>query len=614
MNTERKAYSYIRFSTPEQEKGDSLRRQEKEAEDYAKKHGLTLDESQKFKDLGKSGYKGFNRLDGALKDFIDLVEKGEIPHGSVLIVEHLDRLSREKIMNALMLFINLIEKGIKIVTLQDNMEYDKSSINDNPYQLNISIALMAAAHNESLKKSKRIREAREEKRRKLRNNEIKIFTAKCPSWIMLSEDKTKFVPIPEVCEAIKLIFKKRLEGKGSYKIEKELNLDPDIWKPPASSRNKSGGWRDAYINKILRNRNVIGEFQPHELTTETIIRNGKEHERTIPVAKGDPIKDYYPKVIDEGLFFKVQELIKHNAKFPGNGGGGGNKDKGSNLFTHVVKCGICGSSMQFVDKGIQYLICDSKRRKNKVSIPIKISQEYQEYIDAKIAAKLNRRQIPDIKVKTVEMVCTAKSVRYDEFERIFFQNFDELEITKLLPNEDETTKLKKQKENKISENNLKLNDLDSQINNLLETISITDDQENKKIYDHRITEKRSAKEELLTKNISLEQEIKDLVEQRKRLKEQKDNIKEAYSFLESAKDEPELIDRRFQLRHEIQNMFEWIKICTLQEKYKEYEEIEPGIIQHMKSKYIKKLRYKFRNIKLHGIGGALYLKNYIDIG
>jgi hypothetical protein len=46
MSTKPKAYSYIRFSTPDQEKGDSLRRQEKDAEDYAKKHGLTLDENQ----------------------------------------------------------------------------------------------------------------------------------------------------------------------------------------------------------------------------------------------------------------------------------------------------------------------------------------------------------------------------------------------------------------------------------------------------------------------------------------------------------------------------------------------------------------------------------------
>jgi DNA invertase Pin-like site-specific DNA recombinase len=590
MTTKPKAYSYIRFSTPEQEKGDSLRRQERQAEDYAIKHGLMLDESQKFKDLGKSGYKGFNRIDGALKDFIDLVDKGEIPEGSVLIVEHLDRLSREKVSVALRLFMDLLEKGIQIVTLQDHQRYDKSSIDENPTQLIISITLMSAAHDESLKKSKRIREALEEKREKLRENKIKIYSAKPPLWLKLSEDKTKFVQIPKACEAIRLIFKKRLEGKGSYKIEKELNSDPDVWKPPVSPQNKSGGWRDAYINKLLRNRKLIGEYQPHEMKTKTITRkNGKEAERAIPVAIGDPIKNYYPQIIDEALFYKAQELIKQNGKFPGNGGGGGNKDKGSNLFTHVVKCGICGSSMQYVDKGFQYLICDSKRRKNEVPITTKKDKDKT----------------------TVEMVCTAKSVRYDEFERIFFENFDELDISKLLPNEDKTTKLKKEKGAEILKNKLKLNDLESQIDNLLETISLTDDQENKKIYDQKITEKRSTKEILLAKNINLEQEIKDLVEHRKILKEQKDSITEAYSFLASAKDEQERIDRRLQLRQEIKNMIEWIKIYTLQEEYKEYEEIEPGIIQHMASKTIDRIRIKLKGSET--LLRIIYLKSAGEI-
>jgi len=121
-------------------------------------------------------------------------------------------------------------------------------------------------------------------------------------------------------------------------------------------------------------------------------------------------------------------------------------------------------------------------------------------------------------------------------------------------------------------------------------------------------------DQLKAENKKLIQEIEDLSKQRDTLKKQKERIKEVYSFLETAKDEQERIDRRFQLRHEIQNMFEWIKIYPLEEDYKEYDEIEPGIIQHMKSKYIKKLRYKFRNVKLHGHGGALYLKHHIDIG
>jgi len=306
----------------------------------------------------------------------------------------------------------------------------------------------------------------------------------------------------------------------------------------------------------------------------------------------------------------VQELIKQNSKFPGNGGGGGNKDKGNNLFSHVVKCGICGSSMQFVDKGIKYLICDSRRRKHKVSIEIK---KEQKQIDAKIAAKLNRRKIPDSKVSRVEMVCTAKSIPYDEFEKVFFENFDELDINKLLPTEDETTQLKKDKENVLAINNLKLEELESQLDYLAELVLSNRDNETLERFDRKNEETKNVVAQLQEENEKLVQEIEELTKQRDTLKKQKDSIKEVYSFLGSANDEQELIDRRFQLRHEIQKMFEWIKIYPLQDKYVEYDEIQPEIIQLMKSKYINKLRYKFRNIDLHGHGGALYLKNYIDI-
>jgi hypothetical protein len=39
------AYSYIRFSTPDQIKGDSLRRQTEASSHYAAEHNLTLDET-----------------------------------------------------------------------------------------------------------------------------------------------------------------------------------------------------------------------------------------------------------------------------------------------------------------------------------------------------------------------------------------------------------------------------------------------------------------------------------------------------------------------------------------------------------------------------------------
>ena len=151
--------------------------------------------------------------------------------------------------------------------------------------------------------------------------EAKKLTAKAPAWLKLSQDRTKFILIPEAAKAIELIFRKKLAGKGAERIARELNDDPNIWKPPRTGPKKTGGWRGSYINKILRNRAVIGEFQPYKLV------DGKRQ----PI--GDPIPDYFPPVIDKELFYQVQAQLQANAEKKGNAGG--RMGKVSNLFTHV---------------------------------------------------------------------------------------------------------------------------------------------------------------------------------------------------------------------------------------------------------------------------------------
>ena len=112
-----KAYSYVRFSTPEQMKGDSLRRQLEQSRRWADEHNVELDES--LQDIGVSGFKGKNRTEGALGRFLDLVQHGKIERGSYLLVESLDRLSREEVLSALASFTFIVKAGVTIVTLQD---------------------------------------------------------------------------------------------------------------------------------------------------------------------------------------------------------------------------------------------------------------------------------------------------------------------------------------------------------------------------------------------------------------------------------------------------------------------------------------------------------------
>ena len=73
-----KAYSYLRFSTPDQMQGDSYRRQTEAARNYAEQNSLDLDEALTFRDLGVSAFRGANVIDGALGQFIEAVDTGHV--------------------------------------------------------------------------------------------------------------------------------------------------------------------------------------------------------------------------------------------------------------------------------------------------------------------------------------------------------------------------------------------------------------------------------------------------------------------------------------------------------------------------------------------------------
>jgi len=552
---EPKAYSYIRFSSPEQEKGDSLRRQIQLSEEYCKQHGLILDDTLKLTDKGLSAYKGHHRTKGALGEFLRLVEAGEIPQGSILLVENLDRLSREQVLDALNQFTGIIRAGIKVVTLQDGMEYCQESINQNWAQLIISITYMARAHEESKLKSERVAAAWENKR----NNGDKKLTAKAPAWVRLSKDRTKFILIPEAAKAVELIYRKKLAGKGTGRIERELNEDLNVWTPPKTGRNKTGGWRKSYIIKILRSKAVIGEFQPH--------KKGQ------PI--GDPIPDYFPPAIDKDLFYQVQAILKANAEK--NGNAGGKTGKASNLFVHIAKCGLCGYPMHFINKGKppkggKYLVCDASRR-----------------------------------LKT----CPAKAISYDEFEQLFFDNFEELDISQLIPGEDETQARINELEKLLTVNRQRLLEIDSKVENFSDTIGRTKDSRIREQLEKKLSQAFDDKESLESENKKFEREITELRQQKAGLEKDIEQAKEIYQLLDSAQGETERIELRLRLRQQIQKSIEWIKIYPLREPYQEIQETEePGIVKIMKSKYIDKVRIKFRGSRDLRV---LYLKNHAEL-
>ena len=159
-----KAISYIRFSTKSQTIGDSTKRQSKLIhkwlEDNPQYH---LDENMRFQDLGISGYSGANAKSGAFGEFLAAVESGYIEPGSVLLVESLDRVSRQDIDKAGEQLRKILRAGVEVVTLVDGSWYKEESLRDSLSMIK-AMLVMERAHEESLTKSKRLRSAWANKR------------------------------------------------------------------------------------------------------------------------------------------------------------------------------------------------------------------------------------------------------------------------------------------------------------------------------------------------------------------------------------------------------------------------------------------------------------------
>jgi DNA invertase Pin-like site-specific DNA recombinase len=340
-----KAYSYLRMSTDEQRKGDSLRRQLDASKAYAEAHGLDLADEAQLQDIGVSAFKGKNVRDGALGRLLSAVEKGNVPRGSFLLVEALDRLSREEVRAALSRFLRIGEAGITIVTLMDGRVHrpDDNDVGG----LMMSLMSMHNAHEESLKKSERVGAAWKNKRALAAKG--KPMTRRCPGWLRMSPDRTHYEVVAERAEIVRRIFDDYVSGIGTHIITKRLN-DAGV-----SAFEGENGWHRSSVKKILVNKAAIGEFQPH------VKREGQR------VPEGDPVPGYYPAIIDEALFYRAQDARLERAARSGQGAG----RKGptySNLFTHLARCAYCKSPIIFENKGQgtkggTYLVCDGVKRR-----------------------------------------------------------------------------------------------------------------------------------------------------------------------------------------------------------------------------------------------------------
>jgi len=352
-------YAYVRFSSEEQSKGDSLRRQIEGVTEYAKRHNLELLESNIIQDLGVSAFDGSNVSKGNLGKFLEKVQGGKIARGSILIVESLDRLSRLGISESQELLRTFRQAGITVRTYVDGHVYNANEFG--LIDLVVSGVKQATANEESIKKQDRVKKAWDARREKATKEPI---GGRCPGWLTFNKTKKQFVVDQGKAKIVQKIFADSAAGLGNVAIMRRLNSENIL------PFGNSHGWYTSSIAKLLANRAVIGEFQMCEMVATN---------RRRPI--GDPIPNYYPGIVSTELFYKVQQCRKDRLV--------GDHKRGirttgnfANLFGGIAFCTYCNGPMLYEDKGNgrgSYFLCSNARRGRKDVCTVKTSWLYSDF-------------------------------------------------------------------------------------------------------------------------------------------------------------------------------------------------------------------------------------------
>lgn len=317
---------YIRFSTREQTEGTSTTRQRNDCfahilkREWPQPEAILLDE-------GKSAFSGKHReLGSALGQFEEEAREG-LHHGKILLVERLDRLSRQGHEDTFEFIRSLGRCGVSVATVDGDAFYEAGA-KIGLVEIITMLVKAETAHEESVKKSERLK-ARYVIRRAESEISKKALGRNCPAWLIVDKSGGYVMDAAKVA-LVREIFALADSGHGAITIAKILNRRGEpVWQRYVSRPVRH--WDRTFIRKLLLNRAVVGEFQPHEMI------DGKR------VQKGEPFA-LYPRIIDEELFQRVRDSAPSRAATKG----GGKSSVVANLVSGLVKCAVCGGGMNYI--------------------------------------------------------------------------------------------------------------------------------------------------------------------------------------------------------------------------------------------------------------------------
>lgn len=352
-----KAYAYIRYSRIEQLGGDSENRQFNALERFTATTGVAVDEV--IYDRGKSAFRGDNARSGNFKEILERIAKRTIRKDDFLVVESIDRITRQRVLDGVELLQSILKQGIKIYTTSDEKIYSYSEPSRD-FETLVMIALIAQrANEESETKSKRLKASWNKRREKAQSGEVIIKSGSgVPFGLRVVENRFEIVE------------EERQEIEKLFKLLLEMGVNTAIAKLNETSLKR---WNNGTLNKILRAKTVIGCMPICK------VEHNSETGKSRKIVTGF-IENYYPKLIETSLFYRaIDAMEKRKIK----GWTGNKSEQDFNIFKHQIYCQSCGGKMYYDHRGSRYkdkiypfFKCDNARVQKHICSAENVRFEY----------------------------------------------------------------------------------------------------------------------------------------------------------------------------------------------------------------------------------------------
>ncbi|CRY75367.1 recombinase zinc beta ribbon domain-containing protein [Yersinia intermedia] len=337
----RTSYCYARVSSETQGSGYGMSRQADSLLDYVKNYEdkeklgflLNCDQIVWLRAEGVSAFKGKNLADGSvLKSFITGVITGEIIN-ACLLIENVDRFSRQNPIEAAQLFLSLINADCPIIEVENDIVHHKHS------DLTLITAGLIRANKESARKQK-LSQKNWDKRfdQALKKNDI--VSGNHPNWLTIIDNKYEIVETDAM--TYRKIFELFLNNYGpslirDYLVEQNLQANGRLL-------------RSNEISRILRDRRLTGQYRSAKVNSRKVLDG----------------QSIFPVIVQPADFNAVQNMLNtsvystHKQKIG---------KSSNNLFSTIALCEKCGSALTVnyasKNKSLYYYRCSASILRNK---------------------------------------------------------------------------------------------------------------------------------------------------------------------------------------------------------------------------------------------------------